>query len=179
MPFSSGRSVRAPASKATRTVTARVPSRPTRCSGRPLASVDEEIVGMRTTVPLRVQEPLQHEYVAPALGYRSPRMAAVPVHAGSSKSAGARNRQPVAPPARSAALPPDPAQRHRVPQRRQGVHRAATSASTARRSTSAAASSSSSSAPPARASRRSCACSSRSASRPAARSASPAATSRR
>src|SRR4051794_35722978 len=46
MPFSSGRSVRAPASKAARTVTARVPSSSTRWRGRPLGSVSERIEGM-------------------------------------------------------------------------------------------------------------------------------------
>ena len=46
MPFSSGRSVRAPASNATRTVTARVPGRSTRYSGSPLGSVEEWILAM-------------------------------------------------------------------------------------------------------------------------------------
>ena len=47
MPFSSGRSVRAPASNATRTVAARVPSSSTRWMGRPLSMVWERIEGMR------------------------------------------------------------------------------------------------------------------------------------
>src|SRR3954452_18518401 len=46
MPFSSGRSVRAPASKATRIVVARVPSRATRWIGRPLGAVLEVICGI-------------------------------------------------------------------------------------------------------------------------------------
>src|SRR5215212_8457441 len=46
MPFSSGRSVRAPASNATRTVTALVPGRSTRYSGSPLGSVEEWILAM-------------------------------------------------------------------------------------------------------------------------------------
>src|SRR6184192_1314501 len=52
MPFSSGRSVRAPASKATRIVVARVPGRATRCSGRPLGRV--ELVMCGTPVSLRL-----------------------------------------------------------------------------------------------------------------------------
>src|SRR5436190_2336266 len=46
MPFSSGRSVRAPASKATSRVTARVPSSPTRWTGRPLWRVSVAISGI-------------------------------------------------------------------------------------------------------------------------------------
>src|SRR3954453_13595154 len=46
MPFSSGRSVRAPASNATRTVIARVPGRSIRCIGRPLGSVVLSIFAM-------------------------------------------------------------------------------------------------------------------------------------
>ncbi len=46
MPFSSARSVRAPASKATSAVTERVPSSSTRCSGRPLGRVEVEVVVM-------------------------------------------------------------------------------------------------------------------------------------
>jgi hypothetical protein len=46
MPFSSSRSVRAPASKATRTVTARVPGKSTRYSGSPLGRVEEWIFAM-------------------------------------------------------------------------------------------------------------------------------------
>src|SRR3954469_22891508 len=46
MPFSSGRSVRAPASKATRIVVARVPGSAMRCSGRPLGRVEVSIWGM-------------------------------------------------------------------------------------------------------------------------------------
>jgi hypothetical protein len=41
-----GRSVRAPASKATRIVVARVPGSAMRCSGSPLGSVEEVICGM-------------------------------------------------------------------------------------------------------------------------------------
>src|SRR5688500_16049547 len=58
MPFSSGRSVRAPASKATSTVTARVPGRATRWSGRPLASVEVAISGTDRAYPA-LQIPLQ------------------------------------------------------------------------------------------------------------------------
>src|SRR5215212_8037550 len=46
MPFSSGRSVRAPASKATRIVVARVPSRATRWIGSPFGAVEEVICGI-------------------------------------------------------------------------------------------------------------------------------------
>jgi hypothetical protein len=46
MPFSSGRSVRAPASKATRIVVARVPSSATRWIGRPLVATEEVICGI-------------------------------------------------------------------------------------------------------------------------------------
>ena len=46
MPFSSGRSVRAPASKATRIVVERAPSRATRWTGRPLGAVEEVIFGI-------------------------------------------------------------------------------------------------------------------------------------
>jgi len=46
IPFSSGRSVRAPASKATRMVVARVPSSATRWIGRPLAAREELICGI-------------------------------------------------------------------------------------------------------------------------------------
>ena len=46
MPFSSGRSVRAPASKATSSVVARVPSSATRWTGRPFGATDELICGM-------------------------------------------------------------------------------------------------------------------------------------
>src|SRR4051812_29553366 len=46
MPFSSGRSVRAPASNATRMVVARVPSSATRWIGRPLGAVLELICGI-------------------------------------------------------------------------------------------------------------------------------------
>ena len=46
MPFSSGRSVRAPASKATSTVVARVPSSSTWWMGRPFSRVWERIEGM-------------------------------------------------------------------------------------------------------------------------------------
>ncbi len=46
MPFSSGRSVRAPASKATSAVTARVPSSCTRWIGRPFGAVEEVIAVM-------------------------------------------------------------------------------------------------------------------------------------
>src|SRR3954462_4520217 len=46
MPFSSGRSVRAPASKATSRVTARVPSSATRWTGRPLSRVSVAISGI-------------------------------------------------------------------------------------------------------------------------------------
>src|SRR5918911_559349 len=46
MPFSSGRSVRAPASNATRIVVARVPSSATRWIGRPLGATEELICGI-------------------------------------------------------------------------------------------------------------------------------------
>ena len=46
MPFSSGRSVRAPASNATSTVVARVPSISIRWTGRPEARVDDSIRAM-------------------------------------------------------------------------------------------------------------------------------------
>src|SRR3954451_17858117 len=46
MPFSSARSVRAPASKATSRVVARVPSSARRWTGRPLAAVDRVMRGM-------------------------------------------------------------------------------------------------------------------------------------
>ena len=59
IPFSSGRSVRAPASKATSTVTARVPGRSTRYSGSPLGKVEEWIFAMGKTVPALAQFPLQ------------------------------------------------------------------------------------------------------------------------
>src|SRR3954452_18099747 len=53
MPFSSGSSVRAPASKATSSVVARVPTSSTRWTGRPLAAVDEVMRGMRRTIAAR------------------------------------------------------------------------------------------------------------------------------
>src|SRR3954447_12582389 len=58
MPFSSGRSVRAPASKATRIVVARVPSSATRWIGSPLGATCELICGIRADDSARVVPPL-------------------------------------------------------------------------------------------------------------------------
>ena len=55
IPFSSGRSVRAPASKATRIVTARVPSTAIRYSGIPFASVERAIEDIRWTTVASTQ----------------------------------------------------------------------------------------------------------------------------
>ena len=59
MPFSSGRSVRAPASNATSTVTARVPGRSTRYSGSPLGRVEEWILAMGQQPTATAQDRLQ------------------------------------------------------------------------------------------------------------------------
>src|SRR3954466_14986653 len=53
MPFSSGRSVRAPASKATSSVVARVPSSSRRWTGRPLPAVEEVMRGMALKIAAR------------------------------------------------------------------------------------------------------------------------------
>ena len=73
MPFSSGRSVRAPASKATRTVVARVPGDGARWMGRPLASGSELMTGM-ATIALRLAR----------------RRCNAPLHAAASPGAGRR-----------------------------------------------------------------------------------------
>src|SRR3954447_7138477 len=79
MPFSSGCSVRAPASKATRMVVARVPGRPTRCSGRPLGRVSLWIwgIGVRAERYLAAANRLARRTFA--RGYSARRMATMEV----------------------------------------------------------------------------------------------------